>query len=299
MKVLRAIFRFYINASIHVALAVVALTIFNCLEYGISLNLGLLSFVFLSSITGYNFVKYAPIAKLFHRRLTNQLKLIQIFSFLAFIGLCVNVFFVNFQILLIGSALGTLTILYAVPIGRKNLREISILKVFVIALIWATTTFVFPFINNNHDILALSFSWYFSFAERFLWVVLLMIPFEIRDLRYDKIYLKTLISVFGIKNIKIISISILFLLIIQKLIFFNLNEINIYLFVYTTLALVIIFSRSKQSPYFASFWVESLPMFWALFFIFIEMLQTSIFESKNILDFDTLHLRVLYFYQKF
>ena len=92
------------------------------------------------------------------------------------------------------------------PIGSKNLREISILKVFVIALIWATTTFVFPFINNNQDIVAMSTSWYFSFFERFLWVVLLMIPFEIRDLRYDRLHLKTIVSVFGIQNIKWISI---------------------------------------------------------------------------------------------
>lgn len=264
MTILKAIFRFYINASIHVALAVVALTLFTYLEFGMALDLELLTFVFLSSITGYNFVKYAPIAKLYHRRLTNQLKLIQVFSFMAFIGLCVNVFFVNFQILLISSVLSILTILYAVPIGQKNLREISILKVFVIALIWTTTTFVFPFLNNNHDILVLSSSWYFSFAERFLWVVLLMIPFEIRDLRYDKTYLKTLVSVLGIQNIKWVSIVVLVLLTLHKLIYFDINEIRLYLFIYITLALVIIFSRSQQKLYFASFWVESLPIFWLL-----------------------------------
>lgn len=270
MKIFKIIFRFYINASIHVALAIVALTYLTFLEYDIALDLNLLSFIFLSSITGYNFVKYAPIAKVYHRRLTNKLKLIQLFSFFAFVGLCVSVFFVNFQILLISLVLGILTVFYAVPIGSKNLREISILKVFVIALIWATTTFVFPFINNHHSILMMPASWFFSFAERLLWVILLMIPFEIRDLRYDKIYLKTLVSIFGILNIKWIAMSVIGLLALHKLFFLSNYEIGLYLFIYTTLALAILLSKSKQKPYFASFWVESLPIIWVLYILFVK-----------------------------
>ena len=271
MKILRAVLRFYINASIHVALSVVALTILTCLEFGISLDLELLTFVFLSSITGYNFVKYAPIAKLYHRRLTNQLKQIQIFSFLAFVGLCVSVFFVNIQTIITCLVLGIITLFYAIPIGRKSLRQVSILKVFVIALIWAVSSFILPFLNDNQDIFAKPTNWYFSFAERFLWVVLLMIPFEIRDLRYDQKYLKTLVSVFGIQNIKWISIVVLALLTLHKLIFFNFKEIVLYLFIYTTLILVIVFSRSKQRPYFASFWVESLPVFWVLMLVLLNL----------------------------
>ena len=270
MKILRAIFRFYINSSIHVALAVVALTLFTYFEFGIALDFSLLSFVFLSSITGYNFVKYAPIAKLYHRRLTNQLKLIQVFSFMAFMGLCVNVFFVNFQILMLSSVLGILTILYAVPIGQKNLREISILKVFVIALIWATTTFVFPFINRQHNNLIISATCIFSFFERFVWIILLMIPFEIRDLGYDQKHLKTLVSVFGIQKIKWMAMFVIGLLFLHKFIFFSNNEISFYYIVYATLASVILLSKSKQKTYFASFWVESLPIIWFFYLLFIS-----------------------------
>lgn len=265
MKSLKAIFRFYINASIHVALSVVALTVLTCLEYDIYLDLGLLSFVFFSSITGYNFVKYAPIARLHHRSLTNQLKQIQIFSFLAFIGLCVSVIYVDIQILITSSLLGVLTVFYAVPVGQKNLREKSIIKVFIIAFIWAITSFVLPFIKTGaQDVSAMSTAWYLSFVERFLWVVLLMIPFEIRDLKYDQKHLKTLVSICGIQNIKWISIIVLILLTLYKIMFFNVYEIKLYLFIYATLAMVIVFSKGSQKPYFASFWVESLPIFWLL-----------------------------------
>lgn len=265
MKSLKTIFRFYLNASIHVALSVVSLTVLTCLEYDIYLDLGLLGFVFFSSITGYNFVKYAPIVKLYHRRLTNQLKQIQIFSFLAFVGLCVMIFYVSPVVILVSCFLGIITLLYAVPVGRKNLRETSILKVFIIAIIWAITSFVLPFLKTGaQDVLFMTTAWYLSFVERFLWVVLLMIPFEIRDLKYDQKHLKTLVSVCGVQNIKWISIIILILLVLYKVMFFKAYEIKLYLFIYATLAIVIVFSKSIQKPYFASFWVESLPIFWLL-----------------------------------
>lgn len=271
MKTLKVLFRFYINSSIHVAIAVVALTVLTCLEFDISLDLGMLSFVFFSSITGYNFVKYAPIAKLHHRKLTNRLRQIQIFSFLAFVGLMVSVFYINKQTLIVGCILGIITLFYAIPIGRKNLRQVSIFKVFVIAMIWATTSFVFPFLYEGRDIFKMPLIWYFDYVERFIWVVLLMIPFEIRDLRYDQKYLKTLISVFGIKTMKIISLSILILLSIQKLIVFDINNIGLYLFIYSSLALVIIMSKTNQRFYFASFWVEGLPIFWLLMLVLLNL----------------------------
>ena len=81
MQVLRTIFSFYINSSIHVALAVCALVGVTWLTYGISYNLSLLGFVFFGTITGYNFVKYAGVARFHHRSLTDALKVVQIFSF--------------------------------------------------------------------------------------------------------------------------------------------------------------------------------------------------------------------------
>jgi len=264
MNRLKALFRFYVNASIHVALSVVALTAFTILIYDIKLDFQLLGFIFFSTITAYNFVKYAPIAKLYHRRLTDQLKQIQFFSVFCFVGLCISAFYINIQTIVVCLILGLMTLFYAIPVGRSNLRGIPVLKVFVIALIWATTSFILPFLSEGRDIFQMSSFWYLDFIERFIWVVLLMIPFEIRDFRYDQKYLKTLVSVFGVQNIKWISIVVLLVLTLHKLIYFNLNEIGLYLFIYITLVLVIVFSRSKQRPYFASFWVESLPVFWLI-----------------------------------
>ena len=84
MTFLKKILNFYINASIHVSLAVYSLVRVTELYFNLPYNEALDYFIFYGTITGYNFVKYADVAKLHHRSLTRNLKLIQIFSFICF-----------------------------------------------------------------------------------------------------------------------------------------------------------------------------------------------------------------------
>lgn len=262
MKFLKALFRFYINASIHVALAVVALTVFTCIQFQIPIDYKLLCFIFLSSITGYNFVKYAPIAKLHHRSLTQHLRQIQIFSFVVFFGLVACIFYMSLKVIIVCIILGIITLLYAIPIGRKNLREIALLKVFFIAFIWAVTTYILPFLNDSFPRINLNNIFSFQFFERMLWVIFLMIPFEIRDLKFDTKYLKTIVSTFGIRPVKIASFIILILLCVQKLYVLNSDFVWVYLSIYLSLMLAISFAKPVQKPYYCSFFVEALPIFW-------------------------------------
>jgi len=268
MEFFKRLFRFYINSSIHVSFAVVALTMFTYYQHRLPIDEMLLAFIFLSSITGYNFVKYAPVAKLHHRSLTQHLRQIQIFSFMVFIGLFICLFFVCSKVILISIILGILTLLYAIPIGKKNLREIGLLKVFIIAFIWAATTYVLPFVTDSFlwkDLIKLI---NFEFIERVLWVVLLMIPFEIRDLRFDKKHLKTLVSIFGIWKIKIGSLFVMVLLFILKMYTFDIEKIWIYFSIYLSLGVVILLAKPIQKPYYSSFYVEALPILWMILAIF-------------------------------
>ena len=79
MKLLSSVFSFYINSSIHVAFAVLAFVGISMLEYDLEIPNALWVFIFFGTITGYNFVKYAKIAGLRHRQLTNSLRTIQVF----------------------------------------------------------------------------------------------------------------------------------------------------------------------------------------------------------------------------
>ena len=145
----------------------------------------MLYFVFFAAITGYNFVKYAPIAGLHHRSLAKSLKTIQIFSFLCFGLLLYFSFQLSFKTLLFSGIFGVFTVLYAIPfLNTRSLRTVKGLKIFVVALVWAGVTVLIPLIEASmhyQQLLGL------LFIERFLIVVVLVLPFEIRDLPYDRI----------------------------------------------------------------------------------------------------------------
>ena len=84
MKFFKLFFNFYINASIHVAIAVYTFVRVTEQYFELDYQEYFNYFIFFATITGYNFVKYAGVAKLHHRSLTEDLKIIQIFSFFIF-----------------------------------------------------------------------------------------------------------------------------------------------------------------------------------------------------------------------
>ncbi|WP_407557262.1 hypothetical protein [Winogradskyella sp. 4-2091] len=278
MQVVKRIFNFYLNSSIHVALVATSLVWVTLIEFNLDYDKDLFGFVFFASISGYNFVKYFGVAKFHHRRLANWLKVIQIFSFVAFLGMCYYAFYLNTKALILIAILGVVTFFYAIPImipkhylfdDHKNLRQIGGLKVYLIALVWTFTTVFLPVVNNdisiNSDVI-------FTGAQRFCFVLALMLPFEIRDLNYDSIKLATIPQKIGIKKTKIFGV---FLLVVFVLLNYFKDELSSALIISTisisilTLVFIVI-SHKDQSKYHSSFWVESIPMVWLLTLILLR-----------------------------
>ncbi|MCX7550744.1 hypothetical protein [Xanthomarina sp. F2636L] len=271
MSLLKQIFIFYLDSSIHVALSVFALSWITLLEFQIPYDGTVLYFIFFASISGYNFVKYFGLARFHHRSLTSWLKLIQLFSFLCFILMCYYALQLEFKTLIIILIFGVITFLYAIPFlpkkviydKHKNLRNISGLKVYIIALVWAGVTVVLPLLNNNIHINA---DVIITAIQRFVFVTVLMFPFEIRDLNYDSLKLATIPQQIGVKKTKITGV--LLLMVFFFLEFFK-NELNNYgalvLLIITLITLLfLIFASRKQRPYYSSFWVEAIPIYWLL-----------------------------------
>ncbi len=272
MKFLKRVFAFYINASIHVALAVLSLLAITVLEYHLVLPIELWPFVFLGALTGYNFVKYAKVAGLHHRSLTQSLKAIQIFSGICFVFLAFIAFKLSIQTLMITSAFGLATFFYAVPfIKHKNLRNFSGLKIFVVAFVWAGVTVIVPVVASE---VTISLDILLTFLQRILIVVALILPFEIRDVPYDALNLNTLPQQLGVKSTKLIGEGVLLLCLVFE--FFKVNSdvayiISLLVFC-SVLGWILVISKTEQSRYFSSFWVEGLPILWYLFFILFEKL---------------------------
>ena len=264
MTFLKKLFDFYLNASIHVAFAVFSFVKITEIYFELESNNAFSFFIFFATITGYNFVKYFGIAKFHHRSLTDDLKIIQIFSLLSFLLMCYFGFQLSIKTLFLLVGFGLLTILYAIPFlsgFQKNLRNISYLKIIVVALVWAGVTVVVP-IFDAHDIVDYQ-KVSLLFLQRFLLVCVLILPFDIRDIKYDVISLQTIPRKIGIQNTKKLGfVLLLFALVIEFLISAQTTSKNIFLGFSLLPMLFLMRAKENQSKYYSSFWVESLPIFW-------------------------------------
>lgn len=271
MKFVKKLFDFYINSSIHVALAVCSLVRITELYFNLPNNTTLNLFIFFGTITGYNFVKYAGIAKLHHRSLTNNLKLIQVFSLMCFLLMIFYGYKLTFKTLLFFIPFGLLTMLYAVPLGGyfKNLRNVPSIKIVIISLVWAGTTVLLPIFDA---VVQIDAKIIFIFIQRFLFVLVLTLPFDIRDFKFDKKELQTIPQLIGVERTKKLGFILLALtLLIEFFITPSSNFKSVFLIVFVVLLILLQRASIHQKKYYASFWVEAIPIFWwILLLIFNE-----------------------------
>ena len=263
MKWLKRVFDFYLDASIHVALAVFSLVQISGLVLEVSIDPHCSCFIFFATIACYNFVKYGVEAEKYILVASEYHKGIQVFSLLSLGVALYNCYFLNFEVWIGIACLLLLTALYAIPVmpKNKNLRSWGGLKIFVVAMVWAGVTVFLPVLSSE---MALSWDVYIEALQRFVLVFILLIPFEIRDLKYDQPDLRTLPQQFGVTKTKIFgSFAVLlffFLTFLKDGI--SSNELILKGLLFLSLGVVMYFTKRNQSKYFASFWVEGIPIIW-------------------------------------
>lgn len=271
MNGLKQILDFYISSSIHVALSVFSFTWITLILFDVAFDENVLFFNFFASITGYNFVKYFGLAKFHHRSLTKRLKVVQVFSLICFLSMCFYTLQLQMKTILFIAGFGVITFLYAIPFlpkrffmdSNQNLRNIGGLKVYVIGLVWSGVTVFLPLLNANFDI---NTDVVITAIQRFLFIVVLMMPFEIRDLQYDSLKLSTIPQKIGVRQTKllgIVALSLFFFLDFFK----NEMKSNLVIvhFAITFLTLLLlVFAKENQGKYYSAFWVEAIPIFWLL-----------------------------------
>lgn len=275
MQLLKQLFNFYINSNVHVALSALSLTWITLLEFKMLRDSDVLFFVFFASITGYNFVKFFEISRFYRRNLPSWIKLVQIVFLFSFIF---SLYFVLqlreiAQVYIIGF--GLITFFYTVPISftylkiNKNLRNVGGLKIYLIAVVWVGATLLLPLLNSNHildtDVLMAG-------VQRLLFIIALILPFEIRDLKYDSFKLATIPQKIGVKSTKTIGVVLLFLFFILEFLKDDSSSKKIFItgFICFITSCFILFSKQEQSKYYASFWVEGLPIVWLLIWFLIH-----------------------------
>lgn len=261
MLFLKQLFRFYINASIHVALAVVSLYTLNAQHLNILVNRNVIGFLFFATIVCYNFVKYGVEAEKYLIVAKPSHRPIQVFSFLAFV-LCVYFFFqLPPRLWMVITVLTIISALYAIPFLPKsrNLRSLGGLKIFLVAAVWIGFTVILPAVEHqlgfSKELVLLGF-------QNFVLVLVLILPFEIRDLKYDKAELKTLPQRWGVTRTKQFGYVLILIFFLIGIVMAK-NQFRSIIFCCLSsflLVFVLFGTKQKQSTYFASFWVEGVPM---------------------------------------
>ncbi len=245
------------------AFAVVAFTVITYYNFRIPLDYDLLVFIFFGTITGYNFIKYAPIAKFHHSSLSNNLKAIQIFSFVIFTGLIITLFLQGAEVLFTSAILGLFTLFYAFPFfgKQRKLRDVPGLKIFIISFVVAGVTVLLPLVDKenfpfrDHII---------DFIQRCIIAMVLILPFEIRDMEKDDTQLSTIPQKIGVARTKLFGYIMILAFILMEFMKSNIHSpYLISLFLLGILSFIFLKRSSvEQEEYFASFWVEAAPWFW-------------------------------------
>lgn len=265
MKYLKNAFELYLNSSIHVSLAIVSFCLISFLKHDVPVDQDLVFFIFFASVTGYNFVKYAGIAKLHHLSLAQNLRLIQIFSLFCFVALLFFSFRLDLKSIVIMGFMGLLTLLYAFPVlsKKRNLRSLPGIKIFIIALVWAGTTVVLPLVRVSEILLE---NVVVDFIQRFLFVIVLTLPFEIRDLQYDEERLGTIPQILGIRGAKILGIILLSFIAAIEIFKTGTAWIEMIPLLLSLIFTGILIWKAKinQNKFFCSFGVESIPIIYLL-----------------------------------
>ena len=271
-KKFKLLFDYYINSSLHVSFCVICYIISINLINQIHVNWEDIAFVFFTTFFSYNFIKFNEILTSINKPVSLLLKS---FFLKALISLVISLYlFFNLssskQIFVV--IISIVTVLYTVPlISNYTLRDNPILKILTVAFCWTMLIVIFPFFGVLDFVNIV----YYSLLI-FCLVTAQMIPFEIRDMLKDKDLVKTIIHNYGIKYSKnigyfVLIIALLFTMITGYLLE-NLVFKNSILIIILITAILVNFSREKQNKYYSSFIVESVPIYWLIVEIGLQIL---------------------------
>ncbi|NQY29091.1 MAG: hypothetical protein HRT69_06425 [Flavobacteriaceae bacterium] len=275
---MKNILDFLINASVWVAIAVTALVGVTYFNLEVVISDSLLYFVFFGTIFGYNFIKYfekgqvddlknnrlnfgaKKIFKQF-KKLTTLEKRTFLLSVISVL-ICVVLFFnlkIKTQLALIVPSV--LTFCYAISLGYKTLRNISGIKIYVVALVWAVISVLLPVLESEIDF---ETDVWVLLLQRFVFVVVLILPFDIRDLSIDNKNLRTLPQNIGVRNTKLYGLLLLMLFLLLEFFKDELLDVNLIVmpFIFLIALLFLVLSKEKQSKYYSSFFVEGISVLW-------------------------------------
>lgn len=260
--ILRKGLNFYLNASLHVALATTALVQMTFYFCQIPFDAIVTLFVFCGTSASYNIIKYLPFI-LRNKQYKRSLKGIMMLT-VCFLIVCACLFFkLNFKTQAVTVLFGLLSTMYVVPFSKSipNLRNLAGIKIYIVSICWAGVTILLPML---HAEMTLGIDVVYKFLQRFILTLILILIFEINDLKHDATQLQTVPQTIGVRKTKWYIYGLLpvfYVLEFFKEGFYH-NQWLINLILCVLIVFFTYYANERRSRYYTLFWVESIPIVW-------------------------------------
>lgn len=265
MRQIGRVFSFYVFSNVHVALSTSCLVILTLMPYRLK-DLTTALFVFCGTILAYNFIRAVQIDRLYpslSHWIRSSARWLLALNIIALAGVIYSAFEFSWLDLMFIIPYFLLTLFYVVPFkGRlRGLRNLAGFKLFLIAAVWAGVTVLFPVWVND---LSFDGKVWVVFVQRFLFVLAITIPFDIRDLQLDNSDLATLPQTIGVDRSKLLALGAIF---VFGLLFFYGDFFEGWekwtgLVTGIVSAGFILKAGVYQNRFYSGFWVEGIPIFW-------------------------------------
>ncbi len=163
-----------------------------------------------------------------------------------------------------------ISVWYVIPLFGRRLRDYPIIKIFLVALVWAAIATFIPLYKSDIELtkrIAI-------FIEKYFFIFALVIPFDIRDIEFDcSLKVPTLPNKFG-KDKAIVFASIALIISISIVLVFIKNRIYTekqgvaVLFGYLLAMVLVILSKNNKSDYYFTGIIDGLPIIGLLLVLF-------------------------------
>ncbi|MGZ3885592.1 MAG: UbiA family prenyltransferase [Bacteroidia bacterium] len=212
---------FLIETNIFISLAAVLLTLETQIQLGMEPQLHpYLFIIFFATLFEYNVHRFItaitnPEALDSDKHVWVKTHLKGFYTLVAFSvsGFLISALFAKKDVLLTLAPIGVITLFYSLPVFKKEkiifrLREIPVLKIFLISFVWSASTILLPIIQSGRSYHVMHILE--MLVERFIFVFAITLPFDIRDMSADTgSGLKTIPLLIGEKNTLLCSYFLL------------------------------------------------------------------------------------------
>ena len=280
MDLLKKLGQFFIYSNVFVSFCVLALCQSTSIIIGVSSS-HLFPFVFFSTLFAYNFQRMVRFItsneQSAHLDWLNKNRIVIIL--ITIISLFLSVYYAlslsisTFYFLIPASIISLSYPIKIIPlVGQKiSLREMPGAKIFLIALVWSIYSVALVTLENESFY---SLDNLLLFISRFSFILAITIPFDIRDLKYDDLSLKTIPQIFGEQKAKMIALYCLAFFELVSIFHFFVGDFSWQILLALMLTsllsgILIIKSSQEKNNFFFSFWLEgvSIIMYLLLFII--------------------------------